>query len=674
MYIKKVLTLIFLTAGICFQLSAQNSVNDSLKVVLEEIQVEAAYSSITIQNAPLSVSYLTRGMADITARPATTMDELTYNLPGIFISNRENYALGERVTIRGLGWRSQFGVRGIQVIMDDIPLTVADGQTIMSMIDPAMVQRIELLRGPSATFWGNSSGGVLYLSTQPPVDSPSLSYRGYAGSFNTLKQEIRWNKTIGSTRTFGYGSYFDTEGYRNHSAARLFRFGAGVEQSIDSNSSLQFNVNYTSMPKAQHPGSLNAEQFDETPKMARDIFVNAEAGKTFDQGMAALSYTRQFENGIFNVTTHGTYRDFENPLFFGYIAVERYAGGLRSTYQFDNLPFDLNLGGEIKIQRDDRLETDIVDGEPGNDVEVDQIEEVSNQALFALAGYPLTERLQLHAGLRADWLTFETDDDIGNAQDGSREFFSVNPSVGVNLEMGNSRFFANFSTSFESPTTTELVNRPEGGNGFSQNLNPEKTIGFETGIRGFMGSNSLQYDFTVFTMQVNDLLVPYEETSGGPTFFRNEGKTHHYGLESSIRATLTESLSWKGMLTLLSATFNGGEFDDNEVPGVTPFRAGSSIEYNPGNHHFFIDAEWIGSYQTNSENSESTSPYALFHARYTAQLPNIFENTSIRPFISLQNLFNTRYASSVAINAFGNRFYEPGSSRSVNIGLKIDLF
>src|SRR5690625_6261760 len=103
---------------------------DTLSVVLEPIEVESTHSDLTIDRAPISVSTMSRSMGDLVARRASTLDELTFTLPGIWISERENHALGERMTIRGMGWRYQFGVRGIQVVLDEIPLTVADGQTV----------------------------------------------------------------------------------------------------------------------------------------------------------------------------------------------------------------------------------------------------------------------------------------------------------------------------------------------------------------------------------------------------------------------------------------------------------------------------------------------------------------------------------------------------------------
>ncbi len=664
------LLLIVTSFGFSGHLSAQQS-SDSLKVDLDEIVVESTYSNISIDRAPLSVSYQLRNPHEIASRPAATMDELAFTLPGIFISNRENYALGERLTIRGLGWRSQFGVRGIQVILDDIPLTVADGQTIMNMIDPAMVNRVELLRGPSATFWGNSSGGVLHVSTKPRVDAPKLQYRGYGGSYNTIKQELRLNTTLGDARLYGYGTYFETDGYRDHSAARLFRAGLNYERQIGIRSRLLIRTAFTSMPKAQHPGSLTLEDAVDNPTAATPNFVANSAGKFFDQGMISASFIQELGNGVWDFTSHALYRDLNNPLPFGYIGLDRVAGGTRTTYEFTTLPFDLNIGGEIKFQQDDRLETDNVDGERGGNIDVQQKETVTNGALFGRLAIPLTDRLTASAGLRADWLNFNTDDEIGVEQEGSRTFFSLNPSAGLAYRFDNARWFLNLSTSFESPTTTELVNRPEGGNGFNQNVDPERTVGVETGVQGNI--DRVDYDFTLFAMQVEDLLFPFQTEQDGPTYFRNEGNTRHYGVESTVGIQINQDLFFNGMFTLLSARFSSGDLDGNDIPGVAPIRFGSVLTYTPGQHSLSIDSEWIGSYYTNNQNSAKNDSYALLNFRWSASIDQLFENASIRPFLSVRNILNTRYNTSVAINAFGGRFFEPGADRNFRIGIQINL-
>lgn len=639
---------------------------DSLKVELDEIKVEAAHSSITIAKAPMSLSYYIRGGHEITSRPAATMNELTFTLPGVFISNRENYALGERMTIRGLGWRSQFGVRGVHVLLDDMPLTVADGQTIMNMADPSMVKRIELLRGPSSTFWGNSSGGVLYLSTKPQVNAPLLQYRGYAGSNNTVKQELQLNASTESGRIFGYATYFDTDGYRDHSAARMFRASLGNDYFISPGSTLSFRIAYAGMPKAQSPGSLTETDAAETPQTARQNFVDSSAGKQFDQLMASGNWLKNFSSGLLNISLHGTYRDLNNPLPFGEISLNRRAGGARATYEFQDLPFELHTGAELKFQDDDRLETT-----PSGSVEVDQNEVVVNQALFLRAGLPFSDRFRASAGLRFDKLKFRADQALQADLEGNRSFLALNPSLGLSYLFEQGQLFANFSTAFESPTTVELVNRPDGSRGFNQNLDPERTVSLESGVRG--RSNDFSYDFTLFGMRVNDLIVPFQLEDDGPTYFRNEGSTLHYGLETALYYQPSRLISARAMLNLLQARFTEAQFEDNDVPGVANFRFGASLTMQPGNHAFSLDNEWVGKYSVNSANSASNDPYSLFHVRWSYSADGISENFSLSPFVAINNLLNKRYNGSVAVNAFGGRFFEPGSDRSFMIGIQLNL-
>jgi iron complex outermembrane receptor protein len=645
------------------------TVADTLHAELDTIRIKATHSSITIGRAPMALSYINRQSFDIDSRRAFTMNEIVSTLPGIQISNRENYALGERMTIRGMGWRSQFGLRGVQVVLDDVPLTVADGQTILNMADPAMIQKVELLRGPSATFWGNSSGGVLHLSTIPPADSPKFRYRGLAGSYETLKQELQFSGSFGDVKVSGYGSYFETDGYRDHSAARMIRSGITGAYDLNNDTRVQVHFSYSGMPLAQHPGSLTLDDSINESTKAMENFVNTKAGKNFDQIMGAASLYRDFKSGFMTFTLHGVHRDLENPLPFGFISVDRYAGGGRLTYDWQNLPFDLQTGVEYKFQRDNRLETDNINGESGNNVDVRQLETVSNQAVFGRISIPFGN-LSLSGGLRGDRLIFSADDRLGTGQDGDREFISFNPSIGFTYDFRQARLYANISTSFESPTTTELVNRPEGGNGFNQNVDPERAISFETGVRGSGWEQRINYDFAIYLMQISNLIFPYQTD---PLFVRNEGESIHYGFESRVELRPLSFLQLIMMYNYIHAEFTDGTFDGNTIPGVSPHRGTLQMWLIHGNQRFGADAEWIYSTFTNSANTAENDSYIITNARWLYNGISVRNNIKLKPFASVSNIFNTRYNSSIAINAFGGRFFEPGSNRAIQAGIVIEF-
>ena len=144
----------------------------AMEVEMAPVEVTATPFRIANESASFAASVRTRTDLDLNSTPSLSLEQITTGLPGLSVQSRTHFALGDRITIRGFGWRAQFGVRGIQMLLNGIPLTVADGQSVMHIIDPSFVRSIEVIRGPASTFWGNASGGVLSLSTQPAPSAP----------------------------------------------------------------------------------------------------------------------------------------------------------------------------------------------------------------------------------------------------------------------------------------------------------------------------------------------------------------------------------------------------------------------------------------------------------------------------------------------------------------------
>lgn len=665
-------------------LFGQDAEQVPLQGVLEPVEVEATHSSITIDRASMSVTTSYRSMEEMVARPAATLNELTFTLPGVWISNRGNQALGERMTIRGMGWRSQFGVRGVQIILDDIPLTVADGQSVLNMVDPAMVQSIELLRGPSAIFWGNSSGGVLYMRTRPPADSPNFMFRGYGGSYNTMKYEGRWHDQINGVRLNGYGSYYKSDGYRDYSASRLIRSGISAGFEPWRNGSITTQIAYSGMPSAEHPGSLNKTDAENNPSMAWPFNVNTRSGKEFHQLMGSGTYVHDFDSGILNFSGHGVWRDLRNPLPGPYITVDRLAGGTRASYSLNNIPFDLQFGGELRWQRDERGQTNNDGGEPGSNRIISQLDRVGTQALFIQTAFDVGS-FTLTGGLRGDRMAFQSDSidvntgDIIPYPDEERIFTTLNPSAGITYHLRDARLYTNISTSFESPTTTEFKNRLGGDGsiqpGFNPNLDPERTLGVEAGLRGVQHDLNLEYDLAVYGQFVSDQIIQETEIDG-QAIFANGGDAEHYGLEAHLRMRPARSLSLELMYSWIDARFSGGEFEsdvkDNRLPGVAPHRIGSTLGLTLGDHRVSSDLEWVSSYYADSDNTVKNDAYMLVSGRWLYSGIGS-EEWSLQPFVSVNNIFDARYNTSVAINNAFGRFFEPGAGRNVQMGISLQF-
>lgn len=661
------------SAFLCYPALAQES--DTLKAELDPIQIEAIYSTISPANAPLSLSVLNLSHFQSNAGASLTMNRITEKLPGVWVNDRENYSLGERITIRGLGWRTSFGVRGIQVIMDGIPLTVADGQTMLNPIDPAFVSKIELIRGPASTFWGNSSGGVLHVSTfSSPQQSPTVSLRSTAGSYNLFKQDVQFSQAYGNHTVSAYSSYMTQDGYRNHSSVKLSRSGLKGTIDFSDKSRLEYVGAFVGMPEAKNPSSLTKEDAANNPRMANPSSISNDAGKQIYQGQLGINYYRNASLGFITLTGYGIYRDLTNPLPFAVIDLNRWAGGLRGTIErsFNNL--NLNAGFDTKLQRDDRNEFGNNSGTRGS-INLNQLEKVTNQALFITSDLELGQ-FNILAGLRYDRLTFSVDS-AAVEQTNSRTFNALSPSIGVSYLTDTNKWYANVSTSFEAPTTTELVNSPEGGGGFNPSLEPERTIGLEFGTKGNLSGNLLQYELTLYRMWIEDILFPYQLQANGPTFYRNQGNTVHSGIESRITTQPLDFLQFNATYNYIHATFqdqevtNGSSLNGNDVPGIPNHRLNLSIRYLHNNILGELSYNYVSQYFADNLNTAENDAYGTVDVKLSLARPVNESSVQIQPYINLNNIFDVRYNGSIVPNAFGDRYFEPAAGRNFQVGLSI---
>lgn len=663
----------FWTNSSCF---AQEN-EDSLQVELDPIEVTAIHSSINAADAPLALSTFSRNLTTINQDASLSLQSISQQMPGLWVNDRQNHALGERLTIRGIGWRAAFGVRGIQVVLNDIPLTVADGQTMINIVEPAFIRRAELVRGPAATYWGNSSGGVLYLTTEPSYEEQqSFRFRTMVGSHGMRKGEAEFSVSNSSHQMSGYTSYQSTDGFRNYSAAQVLRSGITGSISLTQNSRLKYQAASIYMPKAQHPSGLTEPEAEDTPTKADASFIDAEAGKQITQAQGGMSYIHETPIGVFDITGYGIYRDLNNPLPFGIITVNRGVGGLRATLDQNWGNLELQAGIESKLQNDNRTEFENIGDARRGDITVDQIERVWNQAVFATGTYSAGD-FNILGGLRYDRLTFRTDNPVDSLS-GSRTFQSISPSIGVNYQPSNQTIYANVSTSFEAPTTTELVNRPGGGNGFNPDLKPEQTLGLEAGIRGNNFSQTINYDLTVYRLWIQDLLFPYQLESNGPTYYRNQGETQHTGIEGhfSWRMNRDWKISTTANLTnaeFQQATVDGTSLSGNEVPGVPQYRINSKLDWTPGNFSGTVSYEYVSSYTVNNLNTAQNDQYSIFDAKFSYIMSFQGSSVELHPFLNVNNVLDARYNGSVVVNAFGGKYFEPAPGRNWQIGVSVKL-
>src|SRR5713101_6124021 len=167
---------------------------DSLKVyTLPPAVVSVTRANPPINKIPQAVELVERA-AISQARPTWGLDEALASVPGVYAANRYNFSLDQRISIRGFGARSQFAIRGIKVLLDGVPQTLPDGQGQLTNLELGAADRIEVLRGSASALYGNASGGVISIWTDPALPPRMSEEVRIVGGWSERDPRRAWSK------------------------------------------------------------------------------------------------------------------------------------------------------------------------------------------------------------------------------------------------------------------------------------------------------------------------------------------------------------------------------------------------------------------------------------------------------------------------------------------------
>ena len=662
---------------------------------LPELNVTVTRSAEPLQKVPYAVGVLNRG--DLQRGQQTLgIDEALNNLPGVVVSNRYNFSLDQRISIRGFGSRSNFGVRGLKILLDGVPQTLPDGQSQLTNVDFATIDRAEVLRGASSSLYGNASGGVISFQTQQAAPgSFAQSVRVQGGSGERDGDDFYKWQTWTSGRSGNVSgtlslSQFKADGFRQHSAAEFRQLNTGLDYAISGSTLARVRLSLADNPEAQNPGALTLAEYLANPDSAASNNIRRGADKDAQQHQLAFGL-RHFDaaGNEYEATIFGLIRDLANPLAAPpdinpgptagtYVAIDRAVGGARLSASrrlggAETSP-RLTAGADVQFMRDDRQNFVHNAGVPSADVFLNQLEKITELGPFAQVQWSPNENLLISTGLRYDWVRFDLDDRYtGDGFDDSsaRTMSALSGNVGASWTF-DSRFipYVNVSTAFETPTTTELVNQPDGSGGFNPELGPQRAVNYELGARG-QPVHGISYSVAVFLGRVSDAIVQQSEV-GGRAFFRNAGKTHNDGAEVGLTVAPLSALTLSAAYTYARYRFSGDSLDGNRLPGVPEhfWRLGVRTALPAG---FYADAD-----HTITTSVAADDANAIIVPAWGAGVTNLrlgwSGNTGglrLAPFLGLNNLWDRRYIGSVTLNGVGGRVIEPAPRRVVYLGTEI---
>ena len=650
----------------CSQASSPNSVE-----ALEPIRVTATRSPKLPLNVPRAISLIEK-MDIQQAQPTLTLNESLYLLPGLFVTNPYNFAQDLRLSIRGFGARSPFGVRGIKILVDGIPQTLPDGISQVDGVDPGIVERIEVLRGPSGSLYGNASGGVVAVTTEDGPDAPlQIEPRLVSGSFGLLKTQIKMGGRTLDTDFRLFGSRLEYMGFREHSATENLLFQGKINWKVASGSETQWTAQVFHSPEADDPGGLTAAQAAVNPRQAHPRNLLYDAGEEVQQEMMGLKWRKLLSaHQELNWTVHMIHRDFSGRLPFtsgGQVAFRRWAPGTGLKYinrhAWLGKPNQVIAGIDFLFQNDHRQRFDNNFAVRGTET-LNQKETVDNLGVYLRNERVLTDRWEIVAGGRFDRIHYRVSDDFraDGDQSGSQSLSRGSGTLGVLYHLAEQhRLFANAATVFETPTTTELINNPSGSGGFNPSLEPQTSYSLEFGIKG---NHGVEYEATLFYIHTEDEITPFELPAfPGRTFFRNSGITRRRGAETWLRWAFHRDWQLTASYTFSDFQFGsfiqgGQSFKENHLPGIPMHRAAGQIRYqHPMGMFARFQAEYASSLFANNENTVKNEAYTA--TRLETGLEHNWGSFRGSIFAGINNVLDEVYNANVRINAAAERFFEP---------------
>lgn len=681
------------------------SASDNATPQLQSVVVMGSRLQGQLMDSPYAI-----GVVDAqelrSAGPLVNLSEALARVPGLVVSNRNNYAQDLQINSRGFGARSTFGVRGIRLYTDGIPASGPDGQGAVSAFDLASASRIEVLRGPFSSLFGSSSGGVIALVTEDPKIrefgvSQDLGENGLRQTRISVQAPLQGGWSISAN-----ASDFQTDGFRPQSAAtkRLnnLRLGWADEQNrvVVHLSDLRQN--------ALDPLGLTRQQFDANPSQTNSAATQYNTRKELSQTQLGASWQRELQAGNLKMMRLSAYTGSRSVTQWqaippasqipassagGVIDFDRSYGGADARLQFDGQRWRATMGTSMDRQRDDRRGYENFAGSGASRVlgvtgnlRRNEINNATSSDMYAQGEYYLTDTWTLSGGLRSGRVRLESNDRyLTNGDDsGSVSYDYVTPVAALRWQPdSNLSVYVSAGQGYETPTLNEVSYRPNGQAGLNTSLRAQRSNQVEVGAKWRSDDGKLGLDAALFEARTSDE-IGVLANNGGRSTFTNVGATRRQGLE--LQGQWRFAPNWKlgAAATWLNARYTDGFLTCSSTPCASanvPVAAGNKIAGTTPRTAFVelawratpkttvaLEARAQGPVYVDDLNTDKAAGFVTTALRLQHSVK--FGSGELEFLGRIDNLGDRRVASTVIVNESNKRYFEPSAGREVILSVR----
>ncbi len=620
-------------------------------------------------------------------------------LPGVRLEERATASY--RLSIRGSTLRAPFGVRNVKTYYNGIPFTEASGSTPLNLLDPGIIGRLEVVKGPGGSVYGAGTGGVALFETPAVAAGTARTSAGATvGSYGLLRYGATAEAAgLGSAMRAQY-AHQQLDGYRQQSSLRRDVLALDTRTAAGEKTTLAAHLLYTDIDY-QLPGGLTRAQYEADPRQARPGTatlpgtVAQQAYYASRTALLGLTHGYQFSEDLgLETTVYGSGTAIRTPYLVDF---ERNTGlglggrtALRYRTALAGRALRLQAGGEYQFGFVNGRSYGNKGGAPGALRYDDEIT-TSTGFAFAQADYELPAGLLLTVAASYNRLRYgiERVSDALTRPDAyrfRRDFRpEVSPRVALLREFGPAlAAYASVSAGFSPPTVDEI--RPSDGS-LNAGLQAERGVSYEVGARGSFLANRLRYDMAVFDFELRETITS-NTTAQGIAVFNNAGTTHQRGVEAALSGWLWRQVpgtddgqtTGTGLRAWASFAYNHFRFGSytgpadasgNCLPGTAPQTLSAGLHFSERTGFYLSPS--LGHQACvflNDANTATAAGYWVYGAR-GGWRHTLAAHLEANLYAGLDNAFDRRYSLGNDLNAFGGRYFQPAPGRSYYGGAQV---
>ncbi|TAJ51898.1 MAG: TonB-dependent receptor [Nevskiaceae bacterium] len=619
--------------------------------------------------------------ADLRDQRAGTLADALSQATGVFAQSRFG-SQEMRLSIRGSGLARTFHTRGISVLQDGVPLNLADGSGDFQSIDTLAADHIEVFRGANALqFGGSNLGGSVNFVTATGYTAGTEA-RVEGGSFGYRRAYLQTGAVAGKLDGFASLGYYGSDGCREHSEQREFRFTSNLGLRLDSGIENRTFLTVT-RSDSELPGNLTKAQLEADPRQANGGNRDSSLDQRRDTKVLRLankSVARTSDSALTELAVYAARKDLDHPIFpqllqenydygvslrlietaplFGH--ANRLVIGFNPQYGYTRGDSYVNLPGtRTRGARTDRYR-----------------QEAANLIAYAENQFGLSPDLTLVAGAQAVSARRSNDDQFiaTGTLDGSydRTYRGFSPKIGALYQLApKTQVYGNVAGSFEPPSFSETTVTLPGATAPADN-EAQRAVTYELGSRS--QGQVWGWDLSIYHARIrSELLIVQVETTSPGVFTgvtTNADHTIHQGVEAGLRV---RPLSW---LTLrLNGLYNDFRYDgdaqygDQRLPGVPQVQMKSELRGDFGKQFVALTTESSGESLVDMQGALKADSYNLFGLKAGGELL-----PRLGWFLEGRNLADEHYASTTGVidtvRAGNTAQFLPGEGRSFYAGLE----